>query len=172
MRTAKKTCCFCLFITATSHPPRKDPIGHSPVPEGKEWEKGRQHKFAISACVYALPLGTNLYIFISDSAAIAISNCFFFITCLQTSLQSVRCLQAYKPPLPGRFPSWNCHFFLWPFSPYLCPTPLLNNQRPTNSDFNEEGDLSRTSCQYWVANPMRAQQDEKSATHLGKSNKW
>ena len=123
---SKKSCCFCLFITATSHPPRKDPIGHSPVPEGKEWEKGRQHKFAISACVYALLLGPtlNMNIFISDSDAIAISSCFFFITCLQTSQQSVRCLQAYKPPLPGRFPSWNRHIFkTCLFSPYPCPTP-------------------------------------------------
>ena len=29
-----------------------------------------------------------------------------------------------------------------------------------------QGDLSTTSCQYWVAKPMRAQQEEKRATHL------
>ena len=130
--------------------------------------KGRQHKFAISACVYALLLAPtlNMYIFISDSDTINISSCFFFITCLQTSQQSVRCLQAYKPPLPGRFPSWNCHIFSVAFlSLSLSHPPLPNNQRQTLTAY-EEGDLSRTSCQYWVANPMRAQQEEKSATHL------
>ena len=137
MRTAKQSSCFCLFIIATTHPPRKDPIGHSPVPEGKEWEKGRQHKFAISACVYALLLGPtlNMSIFISDSDAI--SSCFFFTTCLQTSLQSVRCLQAYKPPLPGQFPSWNRHIFeTCLFSP--CPNPPLpNDKRQTLTAYKE-----------------------------------
>lgn len=104
------------------------------------------------------------------------------LTCWQTSRQSVQCLQVYKPPLPEQFPSWNCHNFKTLFvasylpigiDPFpICPTPTKSKTSfqdrkilPLRRD-----DLSTTSCQYWVANPMRAQQEEKSATHLHQIN--
>ena len=93
------------------------------------------------------------------------------VTCFQTSQQWAQFPQVCKPPLQGRFPSLN-HILLY----FIIHIPYIYKLTKTKGESNCQTSfdainlyilhLSTTSCQYWVAKPIRAQQEEKSATHL------
>ena len=97
------------------------------------------------------------------------------VTCFQTSQQWAQFPQVCKPPLQGRFPSWNYilqdnNNKLIIHIPYIFKLTKTKGESNCQTSFDAINlyilYLSTTSCQYWVAKPIRAQQEEKSATHL------